>query len=420
MSVYDKLMQSKISSFFLLVVIFLLSISRELFIIAIWPWIFFLLLESLLTKWSQWSGLKTVPVTVFLLPGLFLLLLISLLWTKNQSEGWNHIGRSALMIILPILLGFDKTLASDKRRIQNLLKSYVFGALVSLLFLIIYALICSLSFSGGRIEINPHISDWEHAFFYNNFSFLIHPTYYGMMVLMAAVICLNEVRKNNLFSGSPLWPALLGASFISSLFLISSRIMILASVIVIAWFLFVKIPDKRIRLGSVIAVLVTLVFFASLHPRFGNFRELLREQNISVSYFRLLKESDRGKAWQTSFSLVKEYPILGLGIGDVKDSLSRLYMEEEYFDESQNYLNCHNQFLETWLGVGILGPLFLIIILVYPLLTSQYNNPYLYWSFFLISLTGFLSESLLNRLWGVAFFSVFYILLTTGIRTSST
>ena len=125
-----------------------------------------------------------------------------------------------------------------------------------------------------------------------------------------------------------------------------------------------------------------------------------------------MEETDRGKAWQASFSLIKEYPVLGLGIGDIRDSLSKLYLEEEYFDETQNYLNCHNQFLETWLGVGVLGLIFLIIILVYPLVVSQYFNAYLYGSFLLISITGFLSESILDRLWGVAFFSIFYTLLT--------
>jgi O-antigen ligase len=413
------LLQGKISSFFLLLVVFSLPISGRIFIITLWPWIFFLLLESFINRGKQWSGLKMVPTTVFFLPGLFLLLLISMLWTENKVEGWNHIGRSALMIIFPILLGFDKTLATDKRRMPNLLKSYTYGALVSLLVLVINALIYSISFNNGSIEFNPHINHWEHAFFHDRFSVLIHPTYYGMMILMAAVICINEVRKNNFFSKSPLWPVLFAVSLIGSLFLISSRSMIFASAMVIAWFILMRIQDKIIRIGSFVAVLVTLIFLGSLHPRFNKFLELLREQDGSVSYSRLLTETNRSKTWKASFSLVKEYPVLGVGIGDVKDSISKIYLEEEYFDKSQNYLNCHNQFLETWLGVGIVGVLLLIVILAYPLLISQFYNKYLYWSFLIISLTGFLFESLLNRLWGVAFFSIFYTLLTGTNKITS-
>ena len=43
-----------------------------------------------------------------------------------------------------------------------------------------------------------------------------------------------------------------------------------------------------------------------------------------------MKETNRGKTWHTSYSLIKEYPVLGVGIGDVKDSLSKIYLEEEY------------------------------------------------------------------------------------------
>jgi len=414
----EKLLQGKISSFFFMVVIFLLPISRELFVIALWPWILFLLIESILTGWSRWLCFKSVPYTIYFLPGLFLLLMISLLWTKNLNEGWNHIGRSALILILPLFLGFDKTLINDMNRLRNILRIFVFGTIASLLFLLIYALNNSLSFSDAGVVFDPQISSWENAFFYSHFSVLIHPTYYGLMVLMAVAICLNEIKRNNVFSRLQLWPVILSIGLLCSILLISSRTVIIASVFIVGWYGLARIPKRRIRIFSVVAGLTALLFIVLLHPRFSGIREIIGTSDGRV-VSQLIENTDRGKTWHASFILLGKYPVFGLGIGDVKDSLSELYIEEDYFDESHNYLNCHNQFLETWLGVGIIGFLLLLIMLIFPFLSSWSTNRHLYWSFFLIILIGFMFESLLNRLWGVAFISIFYSLLSAGADVSS-
>ena len=417
-AIKDKLLQGKISSFFFLLVMFFLPISREIFVIALWPWIFFLLLESLLTGWSRWLSIKRVTPIVFILPVMFILQIISLLWTSNHVEGWNHIGRSALMIIFPLLLGFDKTLSNNPVRLKKILKVYVFGTLFSLLFLLLYSLIFSLSFTGGQIVYNPLISSWEHKFFYNHFSVLIHPTYYGLMVLMAAAICLNEIVRNNIYSRSQLWPVIMSVGFLSSVLLISSRTVIIASIFLILWFLLIKIQNRIFRIFSVASIFIILLFVASLHPRFKEIRDVLGTKD-RIEFNQLIENADRGKTWDASFRLIQEHPVLGLGVGDVKDSLTNFYHKESYFDESQNYLNCHNQFMETWLGVGIIGFLLLIIMLILPFMSSRPLELPLYGSFFLIILIGFMFESLLNRLWGVAFISLFYILLSRGENYSS-
>jgi len=400
-----------------MVVIFFLPISRELFVIALWPWILFLLVESILTGWKRWLSPKSVPYAVYFLPGLFLILMISLFWTSNLNEGWNHIGRSALLIIFPLLLGFDKTLIDDRKRMQNILKIFVFGTATSLIFLVIYALNYSLSISDAGLEFNPQISSWEHAFFYNHFSVLIHPTYFGLMVLMAVAICINEIRRNNIFSKSQLWPVILSIGLLSSILLISSRTVIIAAVFTIGWFALIKIPKRRIHMLSVASGLIALLFVASMHPRFNEIREIVKTSDNGV-FSQLIENTDRGKTWHASISLIRKNPALGLGIGDVVDSLTRLYLEENYFDESQNYLNCHNQFLETWLDAGIAGFLLLLTMLIFPFMSSGSMNRHLYGSFFLIILIGFMFESLLNRLWGVAFISIFYILLSNGAAGS--
>jgi O-antigen ligase len=418
LKVKESIKDGRISFFFLVLLVFVLPLSREVFVITLWPWILFRLLESLLSRRFAGKLLQKDNLTLHFLPALFVLLSISMLWTTNIDAGSGHLGRSLLMVLMPLFLGTDTRITQNPARVRTLLKSYVMGATATLLFLWIYAIIYSLSLEGGRIVFDPLVRNWEHAFFYEGFSFLIQPTYFGILILMAAAICLGEIRPGNLFARSPFWPAVLAVLFIGSLFFISSRAMIIAGIFIVLYFMLVKISNKRLVAISMIAALLIMFSMASLHPRFSHFRDLLTVERGLLSYDRLRESTDRGKTWETSYLLIREHPVLGVGIGDVKDEMINKYNELDYFEDSERYLNCHNQFLESWLAGGLAVVILLVLMLFYPLAMKKIQGRFLYGSFLIICLTAFLFESVLNRLWGVAFFSVFYLLLSARIPVS--
>ena len=410
-----KIKEGRITYFFLLVAVFFLPVWKDLFVIALWPWIFFFLLEIFINK-EKFRGFYST-VAVYLLPAFFFLLLLSLIWSENKAAGLDQMGRSVLMLIIPFLLGMDSNIIRDQFRIHQILKIYVFGTTVALIFLWINAFVYSVSFSDGKIVLSPLVGEWENAFYHMAFSFLIHPTYFGMMVLMAAAVCLNEIKANNLFTRSPVWPVLLSIIFIGSLFFISSRAMIGAAIAILICYMIFRISNKRILLVSLLITIVALFSVASLHPRFSNFRNLVTGETGIFSYEQFRKTTDRGKTWQAAYLLISENPILGVGIGDVKDTMTRKYRELGFYSETDHYLNCHNQFIESWLATGIIEFLFLGFILIYPIFRIQLHNKFLYGSFLIICLIAFFFESILNRLWGVAFFSIFYLLLTLDKRS---
>jgi len=71
-------------------------------------------------------------------------------------------------------------------------------------------------------------------------------------------------------------------------------------------------------------------------------------------------------------------------------------------------LNVHNQFLETFVGQGILGDIILLLLLIYPFIQSLKKQNYLFALFLLLIGINFLFESMLNRQAGVLFFAFFY------------
>lgn len=412
MNIKQAIKEGRISFLFLLVVVFLLPVSRELFVIALWPWVFFRLLEGVLNKGFPGKMYQKGQISIYFLPVFFFLLLLSLLWSNNGSEGMEHMGRSLLMIIFPLVLGTDIKVIENHLRIKQLLKIYVLGASVSLIFLWTYALVYSISFENGRIVFDPLVREWENAFFHKAFSFLIHPTYFGMMILMAVAVSLQEIKAGNLFSKSPFWPLLMSIILTGSLFFISSRAMIVAGIVLVIYYLIFRITNTRILLFSLLISIVTFFLVASIHPRFRNFHNLVDKGAGIFSYEHFRESTDRGKTWEASWLLITENPILGVGVGDVRESLTGKYLELGFYSESDNYLNCHNQFLETWLAAGIAGFIWFCGMLFYPLIGIKLHHKFLYGSFIIICMVAFLFESVLDRLWGVAFFSLFYLLLT--------
>ena len=65
----------------------------------------------------------------------------------------------------------------------------------------------------------------------------------------------------------------------------------------------------------------------------------------------------RFEIWKVTTDLISNNFILGVGAGDIKPELNKKYSENpEFLEEAiNNHFNVHNQYLETWLGQGLLG-----------------------------------------------------------------
>ena len=115
--------------------------------------------------------------------------------------------------------------------------------------------------------------------------------------------------------------------------------------------------------------------------------------------------------WKTGWSVIKENALIGVGIGDVDQALSYKYKALNSPLELKNRKRCHNMFLTTWLGVGILGTVILLSILITLFLIGiQMKNPLLI-SFVFISGITMLFEDQLETQAGASFFGFFIIIL---------
>jgi len=401
------LLDGRMNFFFFLAVVFTLPLSRQLFTIAIWPWLFTWIIEGGYREKFSRLNIKENLHSIIFLPGLFMLMLISILWSSDKIDGFNQLGTQASMIIFPVFLSFSNKVYRQRKSFKQMLISFCSGILIISLYLLIKAIIYTVTIKQWEFSFNPIINEWENVFFFSQFSYLIHPTYLGLMVLLAASFCIIDIKKKICLNNKIIFKVLVTVFFYFIIFLISSKAILLASVILGFWFLISQVSSKILKALVVVVFAGTIILSLSLNPRITRFIESYKNnageslENIDIRF----------KIWKSSFTLIKDKPLLGVGTGDVKNQLENIYNKRGY--EFPTIFNCHNQFLEQWLSSGLISMLFLLAGLFFPLLSRNSNLPGIYYSTFLI-LTSFvfLFESILCRFWGVAFFSIFYTLLT--------
>lgn len=127
--------------------------------------------------------------------------------------------------------------------------------------------------------------------------------------------------------------------------------------------------------------------------------------------------SKRILAWDVMGDVIRENPFLGIGAGDVGAVIkegSKAKMKEfqtiRYdMDESRLLESPHNQYLENIAACGFLGLIPLLLVLFIPLY-KQSRNVLVLTFVFMVGAT-MMTESFLERQWGVAFVLTFFALL---------
>ncbi|GAG69370.1 unnamed protein product, partial [marine sediment metagenome] len=114
--------------------------------------------------------------------------------------------------------------------------------------------------------------------------------------------------------------------------------------------------------------------------------------------------------WEEAVQIIKRNFIFGVGQGDIKMELHNQAKKKGYSQIVEKNLNIHNQFLETFVGLGIGGFILLVLMLFGPILRLSGKFLELFIYFIIIVTVNLVFESMFNRLAGVFFFAFFYCL----------
>lgn len=110
---------------------------------------------------------------------------------------------------------------------------------------------------------------------------------------------------------------------------------------------------------------------------------------------------------KTAVEIIKDNFIIGVGTGDVELAFKRQYKKNESLLLPKYQLRAHNQFMTYTVTLGIIGGVWFLIVLLYPIFKFKEYKNYLYIAFFCITFLSMLNEDTLETLVGITFFGFF-------------
>ena len=117
---------------------------------------------------------------------------------------------------------------------------------------------------------------------------------------------------------------------------------------------------------------------------------------------------------KTGLEIIKNNFWIGVGTGDVQQAFNVQYEKMDSPLQKQYRRRAHNQFVSFFIAFGLIGFLWIMFAIIYPIISEKKYNNYFFVIFILIALVSFLNEDTLETQAGVTFFTFFYTLFMFG------
>lgn len=350
----------------------------------------------------------------FLFPvGFYFLHVTGLIYTENMKEGLFDLEVKMSLFVLPVMILSDKEFIAT--HFKKIVISFVAGNIIASLGCISHGIYKAISFSD-----TSYLS-------YAKFSLFHNPSYSSLYLVFSMGIIFWFNVKNDFFQlGKWFYISILVMFFFSGVvYLNYSKSGLGSAVLGMIFFLYIYIryPNKKKPLTISLILLFTVVTVFFLR----NPRILGTDSSLPSGMVHFLKTQTRSidpttcEGWTLRYlmniqalELIRENPLTGVGTGDVMKKLMNKYETKNMTCLKDKRINAHNQFLETYVGIGIVGFALLLLLTFYPLVYSIKHHQILLSVFSLAIIVGFMFESMLNTQAGVVFYSLFYSLLRVG------
>ncbi len=338
---------------------------------------------------------------VFLFVGYFLLHLTALFYTSNFECGVTNLEIKLTLFFFPFLF---HSMHLDKK----LLKMVVYAFVLS----------CALSSVGCLLmaSVDYYKTKETAAFFYERLSWFVHPSYYTMYLTLSVLFLLadlyfisNSNQMKVIKIGTVLFFVFVAVLCASKMGLMS----MLFCVVLFAVYVLLNMKKYFVILFFVVGiVLLGAVLLKSFPRSFDRFNSIFKATELAQIDKRTAESSGvRRLIWNASGQIISEDLLLGVAPGDVNDKLYKKYEELGYEGALKHKLNAHNEFVQTFIGLGIIGFVVLLLQFVLPGIVMFKEKNILYLLFLTLLFVNFLVESMLQTQAGNIFYAFFNSIL---------
>jgi len=398
-----------------LLVLFSLPFGKSFTLPIFLIWLCLLIISYIVKRDFSIDRFKSVLLLPIIL---FFLLVVGFSLSPNLKAYFSEIQLKIPLLLVPLLYPYQREPYRSNHR--YFLWFFVIGCTFASIYYFGYAIYRSFSLVNDVWIFNPTPTyGWNNYFFSTEFSYLIHPSYFALYLLVSLLIIGNDqnlwLNKSN---EAKLIIVLIALSLVTSLIFLQSRAGVFSfGLLLIVWLLYNVFVKHKYKLGvGVLTVLLCLGFLVI--SKFDRIAATVKSFEITTDLG--VKDQYKEDAtvirlwiWKSSFSAIADHPLWGVGPSNVKEVLLKEYLKRDMRTAASEKMNAHNQYLETWLGMGLFGFLILLAMFIVPIWYGILRRDWFLLGLLCLVSFSFMFESMLERVAGVVFFALFYTIFVS-------
>lgn len=344
---------------------------------------------------------------------LFLLVLIGLLYSTDLRQALSRVEKKAPLLFFPLI--FSNTTISVSLIYKRVIKAFVIATFIG-------CFIC-IAYGAYQYFLIP-----EKAEFYGyNLIILkqMSPAVMSFCCLIALLFLFQnfyEFQKEDAGTGKWVLPVIMAILIFIFILLLGNRVALAVAAFLFLFYVFKLIRKKSYRFIAIFSLgilIVTTTFFNPyLQRQLKDLTDFSQNNSIVLDKDASLGRSWGGKAlritiWKCSWDIIKNNWFIGVGTGDVQNSLQDAYEKRKfYFASRYNRYDAHNQYIQQTLSNGIIGLFVFLCCILMPLMHFILQKQNLVYCLFILCFAiACMTESLLEVSKGVILYSLFNSLL---------
>lgn len=295
-------------------------------------------------RWKEkWEMIKAQPVFKAMLI-YFLFAVLSLFWTENLSSGIHYLKQYYIFFLLPILYT-----SIDRSRIPQYFSAFLFAMIISeiISYMIYFDLIpFKLNNSWSPTDPSP---------------FMMH-TIYSIFLVFSIFLMLTRLAYEKRTRFQTLLYLFFIFTMTLNLFLNSGRTGQFSLLLAMMVFIYLHYGFHWIKTMAIGLLVSGTIFLAAffISPNFQNRTiETYNSLNYSVKNKEALNDStgQRFMMWQVASNIILEHPIIGVGIGDERDSYMETLLTKlpKLTPHINGFTDMHNTYLKIFISTGAIG-----------------------------------------------------------------
>lgn len=360
---------------------------------------------------------------------LYLLMVLSILWSSDINATFKALSKTLPLFVIPLCFLIAPSFSNQQKQKITSYFSY------AMLFFTVYCLI--------KATIKYSINQNADVFFYHELVTKdVNAIHVSVFISVACFYFMTKPNKTNLDRIA------IALMMMFIFFLSSKNITIIFIILILVYFLrHNKLSQTKtvLKAGLFLALLLVIGFTGKIKDRIlleieTNFSENRVNQSIGDAKNKVYNVSVK-QAWSeeefkpndffpgTAFrvyqirifkEMLHEDPILftGYGLNATDFKIAEKGIEHNIYlgdatHEGYQKMNFHNQYIQIFAELGILGLVLLVIMLYINLKNALQKKDFVVISFAVLMISLFLTESFLSRQRGVIFFIVLYCLFNS-------